>query len=329
MRVRRASRHVSGPARITLAADGVACICLTRDAGYYLDVLLAHHRKLGVDHFLFIDNGSQDDTLERLAREPDVTVVANHLSVAQYECHLRAQIARRHVRGGWFLFVDSDELVDIPLETAATLGDVAAYCNRRDYDAVVSQSLDLFSPAPLSESRSWSYAQSVARFDRYSLGAVMDHPYHDPEIEFAWYLRLNRLSNPDIAFKFGGTRHELFGEHCALTKHSMVRNAGHIDLYCHPHCSNGVMCADFTLLLRHYKFAGPYLERERRQVQAGIWEHGEDQARLRRIDTEDFRFTLAQDQGFDGCAPLVEAGFLTLPPLFEDKQVGPTRAPTR
>lgn len=312
-RVRRASRHVSGPARIVLGPDAVACICLTRNAAYYLDVLLAHHRKLGVEHFLFIDNGSQDATLERLAREPDVTVVANPLPVARYECQLRAQIARRYVRGGWFLFVDSDELIDIPLAGAATLGDVAAYCNRQSYDAVVSQSLDLFSTAPLSESGSWSYAQSVARFDRYSLGDVTDYDYHDPDIEFAWHLRSNRLSNPEIRFKFGGMRHEIFGEDCALTKHSMVRNADHIDLYCHPHCSDGVHCADFTLLLRHYKFAGPYLDRERRQVASGTWHHGEDHARLRRIDTDGFGFKLAQEQPFDGCAPLVAAGFLTLP----------------
>ncbi len=74
--VRRASRHISGPARIRLAPDQVACVCMVKNAASYLDVLLDHHRARGVSHFLFIDNGSEDDTLVRLQLEPDVTVIA-------------------------------------------------------------------------------------------------------------------------------------------------------------------------------------------------------------------------------------------------------------
>lgn len=312
--VRRASRHISGPARIRLAPDQVACVCMVKNAAYYLDVLLDHHRARGVSHFLFIDNGSEDDTLVRLQLEPDVTVIANHLPVAQYETQLRGHIARRHIKGGWFLFIDSDELMDIPLDGPLTFGDLARYCNGAGYEAVISQSIDLFAAAPLSDSESWQYAQAVKRFDRYSLGDVFSYDYHDSRIGFYWHMRQNRLSNPAIQFKFGGMRHALFGEKCALTKHSMVRNAAHIDLYCHPHCSNNVHCADFTLLLRHYKFAGRYLERERLQVAMGIWDHGEDQSRLDRIRSEGFRFDLAQEHVFTTPQALVDAGFLTTSP---------------
>lgn len=129
--VRRASRHISGPARIRLAPDQVACVCMVKNAAYYLDVLLDHHRARGVSHFLFIDNGSEDDTLVRLQLEPDVTVIANHLPVAQYETQLRGHIARRHIKGGWFLFIDSDELMDIPLDGPLTFGDLARYLLQR------------------------------------------------------------------------------------------------------------------------------------------------------------------------------------------------------
>lgn len=319
LRVRRVTRHVSGPRRITLADHDVALVCMLKNGSYYLDELISHHRGLGIEHFLFIDNGSDDDTVPRLSQEKGVTVVSNTLPVAKYESLLRGQIAKQMIKGGWFLFVDTDELIDFIGGENWTIQDYVEYCDAQDFTAIVGQSLDLFSSSPMDESAGWSYRESIERFDRYSLENIQDLDYHDPHIPFAWFLRNNRSSNPAIKIKFGGIRNQLFGEDCALTKHSMVKNNSNIELYSHPHCSGNVYCADFTLLLRHYKFAGRYLSREQQQIWNKTWEHRENERRLSVIQNKNFRFEAENVQTYAGTGTLLHQGFLNSSDRFSSR----------
>lgn len=311
VRVRAASRHLSGPRKIRLEEDEVALVCMLKNGSYYLDALLEHHRAIGIRHFLFIDNGSEDDTIEKLASQPDVTIISNQLPVATYESLLRGDIARRVIKGGWFLFVDSDELIEMVHGTGRDIRDYAGYCNEHGYDAVVVQCLDLFSSRPLLETEGWSYRRSISDFNLFSLRCISDFDYHDKAVAFAWFLQSNTVTSPDIKIKFGGIRREMFGEDCALSSHRMIKNAGHIGLYSHPHCSSNVRCADFSILLRHYKFAGKYLSRERQQVRDRVWNHGEDRSRLAIINGQNFTLAGQEVQRFAGTGPLLEQGFLT------------------
>lgn len=286
-------------------------VCLLRNGAYYLDALLRHHRSIGVSHFVFIDNGSEDDTVARLSAEPDVTVISNPLPVARYESLMRVNTARRCVRGGWFLFADSDELMEMPHGEGRSIRDYVRYCDRHGYTAVVGQCLDLVSDRPLSETREWSYERAIREFTLYSLASMDEFDYHSASIDYAWFLQPNRVSNPAIRFRFGGLRRELFGEYCGLTNHRLVKNSKDIWIYSHPHCSTYVTCADFTLLLRHYKFAGHYLQRELRQVSEKVWDHGEDVARLAVVNDGDFVFKARNMHRFTGTARLLEQGFLT------------------
>lgn len=312
---------MSGPKHIVLGQSDVVLVCMLKDGTYYLDELLEHHRAIGIEHFLFIDNGSSDGTQARLAEEPDVTVYSNTLPAKDFECLLRGQIARRVVRGGWFLFVDSDELMVFCRGEGRKISEFAGYCNEHGYDAVMSQTLDFFAPVSLRETADWSYARSIEGFNLYSTENISRYDYDDADgIVFSWYLRNNRPSNAAIKFMFGGIRNEVFGEDCCLTKHGFVRNAPHIDLYSHPHCSGNLHCADFTFLIRHYKFAGPFLDRERAQVQTANWDHGEDEQRMSIVqDQENFVISGRHQQPFRGTEPLIAQGLLECSARFLER----------
>jgi len=62
-----------GPAP-RLPRGAIPCFAVMRDEAVRLPHWLAHHRALGVDRFLIVDNGSTDGTLDMLRAEPDVTV---------------------------------------------------------------------------------------------------------------------------------------------------------------------------------------------------------------------------------------------------------------
>lgn len=318
--VKKATRHLSGPSRISLAPNDIVLVSLMKDAAYYLGPFLAHYRRIGVEHFLIIDNGSTDGTPERLAEEPDVTVCSNTLPVGQYEILLRGQIARHYVSGGWFLFADSDELILPAHGETRQISEFAEYCNIHGYDGAICQVLDLFSSHPLQVTKDWSYADSVAAFDLYSLNEIDSFSYDDREnIQFSWYFRDNRLSNTDIRFMFGGIRREVFGENCCLTTHRFVRNASHIEIYSHPHCSNNLTCADFTFLIKHYKFAGNIVARDLAHIANQTWNHGEDKARMSILrDADGFVISGRQVQRFHSTEQLVDSGFLACSPRFQE-----------
>lgn len=305
-----ASTHLFGPRRIFLREDEVALVCMIKNASYYIEVLIEHHRSLGVRHFLFIDNGSEDSTIEKLILYKDVTVISNKLPVAKYESKMRANIARRVIKGGWFLFVDSDELIEMTHDTHRDIKYYTRYCNYKGYDAVIGQCLDLFTFSPLSETEKWGYKESVLKFNLYSVENITDFDYHDENIGFSWFLRENRISNPHIKIKFGGIRREIFQENCCLSNHRLIKNASHIELYSHPHCSSNVSCADFSILLRHYKFAGKYRSREQTQIHNRTWTHGEDLKRISVVSNKKFAFSADNAKRFTGTESLLAQGFL-------------------
>ena len=79
---------------------------------YFLD----YYRKLGVDHFLIIDNGSDDGTGDYLARQTDVSVwhTARSYQASRFGVDWQNWLLRRHGHGHWVLSVDADEFLVYP-----------------------------------------------------------------------------------------------------------------------------------------------------------------------------------------------------------------------
>lgn len=305
------STHLYGPRRIELADSECAVVALIKDAEYFLSDFLRHHSALGVTHFLFIDNGSRDDTIEIITRHADVTVVRNTLPPYGHETELRRNIARRYIKGGWLLFLDADEMFTPPLDHPKPLSVMSRYCNENGYTAVVCQMLDMFSDLSLEDTEYVNYEQSLDEFRFYSLFDIKRISYLEGKNHFYWQLQGNKCKNAEINFMFGGIRKTLFEESCCLTKHSFVRNIKSVKVLTHPHCAGNVVCADFTALIKHYKFCGDFLDRERHQVKMGIWRHGQDRRRVEMASrSENFRLDHPNKNVYRGFQPLIEDGFL-------------------
>lgn len=303
--VRAQMQVLHGPARVNLAQDQAGVVSLMKDAEYWVADFIRHHHALGAAHVVIMDNGSSDRTVE-IARGFDrVTVLQNTLPAKQYECPLRAVAARMVLRGGWVLFVDSDEMAEVPCGLHALL----RYCNGQGFTAVTSQMLDMFAPLPLSQTRGLDYGQSRAVMDRYTLEGLQRAPYHLPDNPIGWFLRDNTGAE-GIQMLSGGVRRLLFNEDCMLTKHSLVRNVAGVRLMTHPHAASGVVVADVSLVLKHYKLAGDFLARDRASVAAGTWDHAEDVRRVDAAGDGDFTIRVADPRVYEGPGRLVEDGFL-------------------
>lgn len=314
--VARSFKHLSGPRTVRLAPDQAGVVLLAKNAEWFLPAFLDHHLSIGAEHILILDNGSDDRTCE-LARRDRVTVLQSTLPAKKNEADLRSMAAKRVFRGGWVMFANSDEMIELPL--AAKLGSVLSYCNQNKFTAVLGQMLDLYAPHPTPNV---NYRQAIAETTHYSVSAIEHLPYLGDAIDLSWFFRENHCSDPEVKLLRGGLRKEVFGENPVLSKHTLVRNAGRVQLMTHPHCASRVTVADLTLALRHYKLAGEWVARDRESVQAKAWDHHEDVTRLKEAEKAGFTIAPADPKVWRGVDALVEEGFLYVSPKARSAILG-------
>lgn len=98
-----------GPRSLILAAT-------LRNERPRLPYFLTYYRDLGIEQFLFVDNGSADGSLEYLADQPDVSVWSTTASykAARFGMDWINALLRRHAHGRWALVVDVDEFFLYP-----------------------------------------------------------------------------------------------------------------------------------------------------------------------------------------------------------------------
>lgn len=245
--------HVSGPRRVEYGKDECIVVCLVRNGGEHLASFLAHYRALGVRHFVFVDNGSDDGSRALLEREPDTTVYESALPHKHYESELRRLIIERHCQRRWCLNVDIDELLDYPGSEQLSLPELLRYLRLQGATALVAYMLDMF-----ARENVFGTPRSVdlkAEYPYYDVADVEKAPYYAKEI--ANFCDANQLLDPRVGCYFGGIRQRIFGgsdrAQFLLTKHPLVFLDGALRPVVHPHYSNRARVADVTGVLYHYK----------------------------------------------------------------------------
>ena len=121
-----------------------------------LPYFIEYYRRLGVNHFFFVDNDSSDGSYEFLADQPDVSLwhTPNSYKKARYGVDWLNWLQRKYAHGHWTLTVDPDEFFVYP------------FCDTR----------------PLRALTDWLDASSIKSFsamilDMYPKGALDDQPY--------------------------------------------------------------------------------------------------------------------------------------------------------
>lgn len=132
---------------------------------YFVD----YYRQLGINHFLFVDNGSEDGSADWVRRQPDCSIwhTGESYRQASFGIDWINYLCRRYGDGHWCLTVDADEFLVYP------------FCNDR----------------PLAALTDWLDASRIRTFsamllDMYPKGALEDQPYHagdDPMQIARWF----------------------------------------------------------------------------------------------------------------------------------------------
>jgi len=247
-------RHRHGPLEVSCEATECLLVCLVRNGEEHIPAFLAHYRALGVRHFFFIDNGSDDATLPLLEAQPDATTYATALPHKHYEREIRRLVIERHCRGSWCLNVDIDELFDYPRSSELGLSGLLAYLSERKATAMAGYMLDMY-----AKENSFGGAGPLelrSAYPYYDISNIQRAGYHTHQIK--GFCDRNVLADAGVECYFGGIRKTLFGsrtgEDYLLTKHPLIFLDGELEPVTHPHYSNSARVADVTCVLYHYKF---------------------------------------------------------------------------
>ncbi len=147
----------------------ILCLMTVRNEAVRLPFFLAHHRRLGVQQFLIVDNNSDDGTTAYLAAQPDVSLwtTPHSYKSSRFGLDWLTWLMMRHAHGHWCLTLDADEALIYP------------YWETRDLHALTR----------------WLDAQGLASYgtlmlDMYpegSLAATHYAPGADPFADLTWY----------------------------------------------------------------------------------------------------------------------------------------------
>ncbi len=132
--------------------DGdILAFCCLRDEAERLPHYLRHYRRLGVRHFLVVDNGSTDGSDALLAEQPDVSVwhTSSSYKQSRFGVDWLGWLQMRFGHGHWCLTADADETLIYPHWETRDLRALTGWLDRSGIVAYPAMMLDLYPKGPV------------------------------------------------------------------------------------------------------------------------------------------------------------------------------------
>ena len=170
-RVLRKRRQITALADRTasIRPGAILAFCTVRNEAIRLPFFLDHHRALGVDHFLMVDNGSDDGTLELLKDQPDISLwtTPHSYRLSRFGVDWLGWLQMKHGHGHWCLTLDADELFLYPHHDSRTLSELTAFLDATNTPSMGALMLDMY--------------------PRGALNAQSHHPGQNPVETLPWF----------------------------------------------------------------------------------------------------------------------------------------------
>jgi tetratricopeptide (TPR) repeat protein len=229
-----------GDRAIEPAPGEVLLFTVIRDEAWRLPWFLDAYRKLGVDRFFVVDNGSTDGGTDYLLAQPDVHLFPTSESYAAAMSGMRwiNDLVDRFGAGHWCLYVDVDELLVVPGIEDHGLRVLLDSMDRRGQEALRAFMLDMHGPTADHRPECRPGEDPLPLFPLFD---ATHHPFGAVECPY------RQMS--------GGIR-RLAGSTCDLTKTPIIRGGRSIRFLSSSHRTTPCVLADVTGVLLHFKLAG-------------------------------------------------------------------------
>lgn len=319
-RVVRHSIRIEGPSDPIQRCDGkpipedpdeLRLFIVQRNERVRLAWLLGHYRRLGVQRFFVLDNGSDDGTLEWLLDQPDDLHLFRtdaSYAAAGYGLRWTHALLDRWGEGRWCLVVDADEALVYPHWEHLPLPALTRHLDAQGAEALLAPMLDMYGKEPLSRCR---YAPGESLIERF--------PWFDGEA-------YAEEEVPEFPFRrlTGGPRQRCLstGQRLAaqMEKVPLLRWSRSIRFTSSTHQLFPVKLADETGLLLHFKHLPDFVDSVRREVERGQHSMGARRYRsyLRKLtQVPDLSFHHEGSVRYQDSAQLVRLGLMRTTPALD------------
>jgi hypothetical protein len=130
----------------TIKPNDILVMSTLRNERVRLPFFLTYYRNLGVNHFIFVDNNSDDGSREYLAEQDDVSVWTTRASYkrARFGVDWLNWLARKHAHNHWVLTVDPDEFFIYPFSDTRNLRALTDWLNASSIKSFGAMLLDMY-----------------------------------------------------------------------------------------------------------------------------------------------------------------------------------------
>ncbi len=134
--------------------DILGFLCVRNEA-QRLPFVLDHHRRLGVRHFLMVDNASTDGTVQLLRDQPDVSLWQTGASykASRFGMDWLTWLQLRHGHGHWCLTLDADEILVYPHWQTRPLPALTDWLDRQGQPSLGALTVDLYPKGHVSQTQ--------------------------------------------------------------------------------------------------------------------------------------------------------------------------------
>ncbi len=130
-------------------------VCCVRNKRPRIPHFLAHYRRIGVEHFAFVDNESTDGLEEYLAAQPDCSVwrARGSYKASNFGMDWCNHLLARHGVGKWCVTVDPDEFLIYPYVEQRGLRSLTRYMEGIQQPSLLAPLIDAYGPDSLTRTQ--------------------------------------------------------------------------------------------------------------------------------------------------------------------------------
>ena len=191
----------------------IRCFFCGRNEASRIPEFLEYHRRLGVDRFFFVDNGSIDESVELALADESVHVwrTEQPYQDSRFGVDWQEALLQQFGGGQWCLLLDLDEFFYFPFcDQGRNFKDFLATLDSAGHTVVKSMMLDMYSDRSIVETRLGS-DQSI-----FEICPYFDRPRHLSLFFTRDFQRMQRIY-------FQGVRQRVFSTSAIIRKYPLVR----------------------------------------------------------------------------------------------------------
>jgi hypothetical protein len=132
----------------------IRCFCVGRNEAKRIPEFLEYHKALGVNRFFYIDNDSDDESVDLLLGDEAVHVwsTAQAYRESHFGVDWQHALLKQFGVGHWCLLLDLDEFFYFPYcDKGSTFQDFVRFLDFENYAAVKSMMLDMYSDRSIDQ----------------------------------------------------------------------------------------------------------------------------------------------------------------------------------